>query len=323
MDDAWSKSRLMKTAFIFPGQGSQYVGMGKALAEVYPIARETFQEANEITGRSIQEICYEGPVEQLKQTENTQVAILTVSVATWRILRQYGEQPSVVAGHSLGEYAALVASEVMTFKDALYVVQQRADLMAGAAMEREGGMVAILGLNAEQVQAVCKRTAEYGFVQIANINSPAQVVVSGEADILPYAIEFGLEAGAKRCIPLRVSGAFHSALMAPAAQILHSVLGRLTFAEPRIPFIANVTGDYVSDAGQFRALLTEQVTGAVQWEKTIRRMWRDGIRYFVEVGPGGVLSGLVKRTIPEAQVLGIETPEDVSTYLETRHETQE
>lgn len=296
--------------------------MGKSLAEQYPIARKTFEEADQVLGRSISKVCYEGPAKRLTQTENTQTAILTVSVAAWRILDLHGCCPTVVAGHSLGEFSALVASGSLSFVDALLLVQQRANLMAQAAAKYAGGMVAVLGLDVAQVETVCTRVAEYGYAQIANINCPGQIVVSAETDALSAVVEFGLKTGARRCIPLSVSGAFHSRLMISASKQFRVPLEETRFAEPAVPIIANVTANYVAGAVQLPELLAEQITESVQWEGTIRRMWADGVRRFVEIGPGSVLSGLVKRTVRDAEVQSVDKAQDVVTSLEMMHETQ-
>ena len=302
---------MTQLAFIFPGQGSQQVGMGAELARTYPTAAEVFQEADAALGRALSQLCFEGPEPDLKQTENTQLAILTCSVATLRVLKEFGVVPTAVAGHSLGEYAALVAAEVLDFSDTLRLVNARASLMAAAGETQQGTMAAILGMEVEHLQQFCDTTD--GIVNIANYNCPGQLVISGEVDAVNCVVELAkAEIGARRCRLLPVSGAFHSPLMAPAQQKFGSVLNSVTMQPPKVDIVMNVTGEFSADAGDIGALLFQQITQPVQWEKTLRTIEKTGITHFVEVGPGKVLSGLVKRTLPESRVMNVEDVETLS-----------
>lgn len=296
---------MTQLAFIFPGQGSQQVGMGAELARAYPIANTVFQEADVALGRALSQLCFEGPEEALKQTENTQLAILTCSVATLRILKEFGITPNAVAGHSLGEYSALVAAGVLDFADALRLVHARASLMAEAAETQQGTMAAILGMETEQLQKLCD-TAE-GTVNIANYNCPGQLVISGGVDAVNQVVSLAkVEIGERRCRLLPVSGAFHSPLMAPAQQKFGSVLDSVTLYPPKVDIVMNVTGEFVTDAENIRHLLFQQITQPVQWEKTLHTIEKTGVTHFIEVGPGKVLSGLVKRTLSESSAVNVE-----------------
>ena len=296
---------MTQLAFIFPGQGSQQVGMGAELARAYPIANTVFQEADVALGRALSQLCFEGPEEALKQTENTQLAILTCSVATLRILKEFGITPNAVAGHSLGEYSALVAAGVLDFADALRLVHARASLMAEAAETQQGTMAATLGMETEQLQKLCD-TAE-GTVNIANYNCPGQLVISGGVDAVNQVVSLAkAEIGERRCRLLPVSGAFHSPLMAPAQQKFGSVLDSVTLYPPKVDIVMNVTGEFVTDAENIRHLLFQQITQPVQWEKTLHTIEKTGVTHFIEVGPGKVLSGLVKRTLSESSAVNVE-----------------
>ncbi|MXV75908.1 ACP S-malonyltransferase [Candidatus Poribacteria bacterium] len=296
---------MTQLAFIFPGQGSQQVGMGAALARAYPIANAIFQEADAALGRGLSQLCFEGPEDALKQTENTQLAILTCSVATLQILKELGITPTAVAGHSLGEYSALVAAGVLEFADALRLVHARARLMAEAGKTQQGTMAAILGMENAQLQQLCA-TAE-GTVNIANYNCPGQLVISGEVDAINQVISLAkVEIGERRCRLLPVSGAFHSPLMLPAQQKFKSVLDTITLHPPQVDIVMNVTGEFATDAENIRHLLFQQITQPVQWEKTLHTIRNTGITRFIEVGPGKVLSGLVKRTLSDSNALNVE-----------------
>ena len=300
---------IKRLAFIFPGQGSQRVGMGAALARTYPIANTVFQEADAALGRALSQLCFEGPEDTLQQTENTQLAILTCSVATLRLLKEAGITPNAVAGHSLGEYSALVAAGVLDFADALRLVDARARSMAEAAETQHGTMAAILGMEIEQLQRHCDETE--GTVNIANYNCPGQLVISGEVEAVNQVVSLAAaDIGARRCRLLPVSGAFHSPLMAPAQQKFKAVLDTVTLHPAQVDIVLNVTGEFATDVDNIRHLLFQQITQPVQWERTLRNIEKTGITDFVEVGPGKVLSGLVKRTLSESSAVNVE---DVKT----------
>lgn len=302
---------MTQLAFIFPGQGSQQVGMGAEFARTYPTAGAVFQEADAFLGRALSQLCFEGPASDLKQTENTQLAILTGSVATLRVLKEFGIVPDAVAGHSLGEYSALVAAGVLDFSDALRLVNARAGLMAEAGETQQGTMAAILGMEIEQLQHLCDGTE--GVVNIANYNCPGQLVISGEVDAVNQVVELAkAEIGARRCRLLPVSGAFHSPLMVSAQQKFGSVLNSVTLQPPKVDIAMNVTGEFVIDVENIRHLLFQQITQPVRWEKILHTLAQIGITHFVEVGPGKVLSGLVKRTLPESCVMNVEDVETLS-----------
>ena len=302
---------MTQIAFIFPGQGSQKVGMGAELAESCPAAKDVFDEADNFLERPLSQLCFEGPEAELKQTENTQLAILTCSVATLRALTQLGVVPQVVAGHSLGEYSALVASGVLEFADALRLVGARAQFMAEAGEEQNGTMAAILGMDAKQLEHFCGKVD--GVVKIANYNCPGQLVISGEVNAVNQVITLASdEIGARRCRLLPVSGAFHSPLMEAAQQKFQDVLDSVKLNPPQINIAMNVTGEFATDTENIKYLLFQQITEPVQWEKTLYTIEKTGITRFVEVGPGKVLSGLVKRTLPESTALNVEDVETLS-----------
>ncbi len=302
---------MTQITFIFPGQGSQKVGMGVELAGTYPIAKDVFDEADNLLERPLSQLCFEGPEAELKQTENTQLAILTCSVATLRVLTQLGIVPQVVAGHSLGEYSALVTSGVLEFADALRLVSARAQFMAEAGEEQNGTMAALLGMDAEQLEHFCEKVD--GVVKIANYNCPGQLVISGEVDAVNQVVALAADIiGARRCRSLPVSGAFHSPLMESAQQKFQVVLDSVKFCPPQINITMNVTGEFATDTENIKHLLFQQITEPVQWEKTLYTIKKSGITDFVEVGPGKVLSGLVKRTLPESSALNVEDVETLS-----------
>jgi [acyl-carrier-protein] S-malonyltransferase len=282
-------------AFLFPGQGSQAVGMGKDLAARHPVARQTFDEADEALGYKLSQLCFEGPEEQLRLTEITQPAILTASIAAWRVLRERGLKPSFVAGHSLGEYSAHVAAGTLTFADAVRTVRNRGKYMQEAVPVGVGAMAAILGMPEEKVTAVCVDAADGEVCQAANINSGEQVVISGNSGAVERAAKLAGERGAKRAVMLPVSAPFHCSLMKPAQDRLASDLKSLTFHKPGMPVACNVDAALVSDADASRDALVRQVTGSVKWEPSMRLLIAQGVERFVEVGPGKVLSGLMRQ----------------------------
>jgi [acyl-carrier-protein] S-malonyltransferase len=282
-------------AFLFPGQGSQAVGMGKDLFERHPMARQTFEEADAALGYKLSQLCFEGPEEQLRLTEITQPAILTVSVAAWRVLTERGLKPSFVAGHSLGEYSAHVTAGTLAFSDAVRTVRSRGKYMQEAVPVGVGAMAAILGMDAAKVAAVCADAAQGEVCEPANINSPEQIVISGQAAAVERATKLADERGAKRAKLLPVSAPFHCSLMKPAQDRLAADLHALNFNNPSVPVMCNVDATLVSIGEASRDALVRQVTGSVKWDQSIRALMAQGVDTFVEVGPGKVLSGLMRQ----------------------------
>lgn len=286
------------TAGVFPGQGSQTVGMGRELADRFDIVRDTFAEANDVLGFDLTAICDEGPAEELKRTSIAQPALVMMSTAYWRVLINQGFSCSVVAGHSLGEYSALVAAGALTYPDALLLVRKRGQLMEAAAADNPGGMAAIIGMGDADVEALCAElSAEYGVLVPANYNSPGQVVVSGKSTAIA-AVRSAAKARGARAIPLAVSGPFHSPLMQTAADAFVDELNKVTISAPMIPIVPNVTATPTSDPEAIRDALVRQITGSVRWVSSLYAMRDMGTQQFVEIGPGNVLTGLVQRTLP-------------------------
>ena len=284
-----------RIAFIFPGQGSQAVGMGKELAEKHPIARQTFEEADEALGYKLSQVCFEGPEDQLRLTEITQPAILTVSVAALRVLEGRIPKPGYVAGHSLGEYSAHVASGTMSFTDAVRTVRNRGKYMQEAVPVGVGTMAAILGMEEEKVIAVCRDAAQGEVCEPANINSPEQIVISGNTAAVERGTRLADDRGAKRAKVLPVSAPFHCSLMKPAQDRLEADLNELKMQKPVYPVACNVEASLVSDELRARETLVAQVTGSVKWEQCMRLLIRHGVETFVEIGPGKVLCGLMRQ----------------------------
>jgi [acyl-carrier-protein] S-malonyltransferase len=306
-------------ACIFPGQGSQTVGMGRALAETYPTCRKTFDEADEALGERLSRIIFEGPEDRLTLTENAQPAILTVSLAAYRLLESRGLRPAFVAGHSLGEYSAHVAAGTFAFADAVRIVRRRGRYMQEAVPAGEGAMAAILGLDAAQVARACAEAAQGEVVSAANLNGPGQVVIGGARDAVKRAGDRAKTLGAKRVIPLNVSAPFHTALMKPAEERLKPELLALGAEDPRVPVVANVDGQPKRDAGAAIDALIRQIASPVQWEAVVTRLASEGVTTYVEVGPGSVLSGLVRKIHRAAAVLAFGMPDDLASVESRLH----
>jgi [acyl-carrier-protein] S-malonyltransferase len=305
-----------KIAFIFPGQGSQTVGMGKELFDKCPIARQTFEEADDALGYKLSQVCFEGPAEQLRLTEITQPAILTISIAALRVLEGCVPRPSFVAGHSLGEYSAHVASGTMTFADAVRTVRNRGKYMQEAVPVGVGAMAAILGMELEKVAAVCQDAAQGEVCAPANINSPEQIVISGNTAAVERGTKLADQRGAKRAKILPVSAPFHCALMQPAQDRLEADLNNLQMSEPVYPVVCNVEASLVSDELRARETLVAQVTGAVKWEQSMRLLIESGAETFVEIGPGKVLCGLMRQIDRSKTCLNVADEASLAKALE-------
>ena len=306
---------MSKTAFIFPGQGSQYVGMGKEFYENLPICREVYDLASEVTGLDLPKLCFTEN-EQIHQTEYTQICMLATETAIYMALEQNGYQPDVTAGLSLGEYGALVASGVMTAEEAFEVVRKRGIYMQ-QAVPTGGAMAAVLGLDGGKIEQICKQTEEQMqlAVSVANYNCPGQIVISGKAEAVQAAGEACKEAGAKRVVPLKVSGPFHSKLLMDAGKQLREALNKVEIRENFVPYIANVTADYVTEQTQVKPLLECQIYSPVRWQQTIERMLADGVDEFVEIGPGKTLSGFIKKINRNVKVCNIDKMEDFVRFV--------
>ena len=301
-------------AFLFPGQGSQAVGMGQAWREAYPQLNALFEEANAILGYDLQALCFEGPAEQLNRTEYTQPALLVTSLIAWRAL-DARLQPSAVAGHSLGEYSALVAAGGLSFPDAVALVHKRARYMEKAVPPGSGLVVALLGLAGEVVKDICREAQSVGVVAAANFNSPGQVVIAGEKAAVERAIELAKVQGCRKSIPLPVSVPVHTSLMQPAADRLAPHVHEVQLSDLTVPLYNNVEARPLVRAEEVRRSLIRQLPSSVLWEHTIRAMWEQGIRTFIEIGPGMVLTRVAKRIVPEAELHHIQDPESLEKTL--------
>ena len=296
-----------KIAFMFPGQGAQYIGMGQDFYEQIPICKEMFELASKAGGLDVPALCFEEN-EQINITEYTQIAMLAAEVAMLKAIEEKGLKPDVTGGLSLGEYGALAASGVMSAEDVFKVVRKRGIYMQ-EAVPNGGAMTAVLGLDTETIERICEETT--GTVTIANYNCPGQIVITGEESAVQAAAEKLTEAGAKRCVPLKVSGPFHSAMLVGAGEKLAQELENVEIHDIRIPYIANVTADYVTDKEQVKPLLQKQVSSSVKWQQTVERMIADGVDIFVEIGPGKTLSGFMRKINKDMKVINIEKVEDL------------
>ena len=295
---------IQNIAYVFPGQGAQWVGMGRYLYDAFTSAREVFQEADDVLRSPLSCLCFEGPEEKLSETVNAQPAILTVSVACLRAASEASGglvPPAFMAGHSLGEYSALVAADVLDFATAILLTRERGRLMHEAGLRIPGGMAAIIGLDEISMEEICQETG----VQVANINSPGQAVLSGSREALIRAVDLARAMGARHAIQLKVSGAFHSSLMEPAREAMAEIISRIEFRDPSVPIVVNCTAQSMTTADEIKYELIRQISSCVQWQKSVEYMMAAGVSTFVEVGPGKVLSGLIKRINKNAQILNV------------------
>lgn len=297
---------MRKIAFIFPGQGSQQVGMGKELAENYASAHEIFSLADRALGFPVSKLCWEGPEEKLKETSFTQPAVLTVSIAALCVLQENGIKPAAVAGHSLGEYAALVAADSIAFSDAVMLVRKRGEFMQNAVPLGVGTMAAVMGLNSSDVIEVCQESKNYGIVEPANFNCPGQVVIAGEVAAVEKAAELAKQKGAKKIVFLPVSAPFHTSMLKKAGELLGKELDKVEIKKPNIPVVANIHGKILKEPDEIRQGLIDQVSSQVKWEDCMLTMLELGINCFVEVGPGKVLTGFAKKIAKDIEVFNVE-----------------
>lgn len=311
-----------KLAFLFPGQASQHTGMGKDLAEKFPAARVVFEEADRALGFAISRICFEGTEDELRLTANTQPAILAVSTAACSVLEERGVKPEFVAGHSLGEYSALVAAGALEFADAVRLVRLRGEYMQEAVPAGVGAMAAILGLAQAQVTEICRKAADGQVVSPANLNSPEQTVISGHAEAVKRAVELASQSGAKRAVVLPVSAPFHCELMMPAQQKLEGDLRRTKFCALRVPLVTNADAEVITSGEDAREALVRQVSLPVRWEESVHALIEQGVTTFVEVGPGRVLSGLLRQIERSVHCFNVEDEQSLATALEKLAQVQ-
>ncbi|MGG0903569.1 ACP S-malonyltransferase [Bacillus subtilis] len=312
---------MSKIAFLFPGQGSQFIGMGKELYEQVPAAKRLFDEADETLETKLSSLIFEGDAEELTLTYNAQPALLTTSIAVLEKFKESGITPDFTAGHSLGEYSALVAAGALSFKDAVYTVRKRGEFMNEAVPAGEGAMAAILGMDAEALKQVTDKVTEEGnLVQLANLNCPGQIVISGTAKGVELASELAKENGAKRAIPLEVSGPFHSELMKPAAEKLKEVLDACDIKDADVPVISNVSADVMTEKAEIKEKLIEQLYSPVRFEESINKLIAEGVTTFIEIGPGKVLSGLVKKVNRRLKTIAVSDPETIELAIQTLKE---
>lgn len=312
---------MSKIAFLFPGQGSQFIGMGKDLYEQVPAAKRLFDEADETLETKLSSLIFEGDAEELTLTYNAQPALLTTSIAVLEKFKESGITPDFTAGHSLGEYSALVAAGALSFKDAVYTVRKRGEFMNEAVPAGEGAMAAILGMDAEALKQVTDKVTEEGnLVQLANLNCPGQIVISGTAKGVELASELAKENGAKRAIPLEVSGPFHSELMKPAAEKLKEVLDACDIKDADVPVISNVSADVMTEKADIKEKLIEQLYSPVRFEESINKLIAEGVTTFIEIGPGKVLSGLVKKVNRRLKTIAVSDPETIELAIQTLKE---
>ncbi len=314
---------MLKIACIFPGQGSQYVGMGKEIAENYKIAMDIFERAGEKLGINVKELCFEGNDEELKKTENTQPSILTTSIALLEVLKYKGIRPSVTAGLSLGEYTALVASNAISFEDAVEVVKKRGKYMQEAVPHGEGTMAAVMGLNKDEVVECLKMASGYGVVEAANFNCPGQVVIAGQVKAVEKASMVLKEKGAKKVVVLPVSAPFHSSMLKPAGERLSFELDKIEFKDMEIPVVSNVHGQVINNKYEIKQLLVDQVSSSVLWEDSVKNMICLGIDTFIEVGPGKSLSAFIKKIDKRINIYNVENIESLDKTINSLKERLE